>query len=69
MITYAIRLCGEDDRLEIPNPDCPRSELHTPSPRGYVEWFEWMASMRNKGARSARCPGCDLYVIVAGGRP
>ncbi len=64
-----IYLCGGDDRLVIPNPECPRSDLHTPCPAGYVDWHEWRAGMAYKGHTASRCPGCHLYVIVTGGRP
>lgn len=46
-----------------PNPDCPRNELHTHSPEGYIAWHDWAASMNYKGHRQSRCPGCNLYVI------
>jgi hypothetical protein len=69
-MTGRIYLCPPADLpLVIPNPECPRSDLHTPCPSGYVDWFEWMATMQHKGNRSVRCPGCDLYMIVTGGRP
>jgi hypothetical protein len=65
----AIYLCGGDDRLVIPDPDCPNSDLHTPQPSGYVDWFEWAARMTYKGNTQSRCPGCGLLSIWSGGRP
>lgn len=51
-----------------PNPNCPHARLHTPQPGGYVEWFEWAASMNYKGHRQSRCPGCNRYYVWSGGR-
>lgn len=68
-MTYVFTLCGGDERLVDPNPDCPRHELHTPCPTGYVDWFEWAATQSYKGRRQARCPGCGLLNIWVGGRP
>lgn len=66
----AVYICppGPPDLVD-PKPDCAKRELHTPAPSGYVAWHEWAASMAHKGNRQSRCPGCDLYVIWAGGRP
>ena len=67
-MTYKLYLCGGDDRLFDPDPSCPRSELHTPQPRGYVEWFEWAGRMNYRGHSQSRCPGCNRYRIWSGGR-
>jgi hypothetical protein len=41
---------------------CPREDLHTPSPRGYLEWHEW-AERKAKTHVQRRCPGCTLFSI------
>lgn len=42
--------------------DCPRSELHTPAPRGYAQWHEWAEKMQ-KTHKQKRCPGCRRWAI------
>jgi hypothetical protein len=61
-MAYRIWLCPVEQDLEIPNPDCPKSELHTPSPSGYMRWHDWASRMAYKHSQS-KCPGCGLYVI------
>lgn len=57
-------LCIPDvTTLVDPNPDCPRAELHTPCPPGYLAWFDWAGSRVGKGSRQSRCPGCGLYNV------
>jgi hypothetical protein len=56
-------LCPIPREPVIPNPECPRAELHTPCPPGYVEFFEWAAQMSYRRSRQSRCPGCGLYAI------
>lgn len=68
-MTYRLYLCPVDEPLVDPNPDCPSHELHTPQPRGYINWHDWAASMNYKGSRQRKCPGCGLYNIWGGGRP
>jgi hypothetical protein len=68
MTAYKIYLCPVELPHVDPNPDCPRRELHTPQPPGYVEWFEWAGQMAYKGNTQRRCPGCNLYTIWGGGR-
>lgn len=68
MARYAT-LCPVDRPLVDPDPKCPEHEKHTPQPSGYIEWFEWAASMAHKGWKQARCAGCGLLNIWWGGRP
>lgn len=43
--------------------DCPRkAELHTPCPRGYIEWQDW-AAQASKTHKAQRCPECNLYAV------
>ncbi len=43
--------------------DCPRaSELHTPSPSGYLQWHAWAEQMA-KTHKQARCPECGFLSI------
>ena len=43
--------------------DCPRrSELHTPAPRGYLQWHQW-ADHKSKTHKQERCPECGLWAI------
>jgi hypothetical protein len=68
MTSYKIYLCGDDDSLTDPNPECARHDLHTQCPSGYVEFLEWCGHQAYLGATQSRCPGCDLYVVWGGGR-
>lgn len=43
-------------------PECPKKDLHTPSPEGYVHWHDW-AEYMSKTHRQIRCPGCGLLAI------
>lgn len=43
-------------------PACPRRDLHTPLPHGYVArqlWFEQKARTH----KQTRCPGCGLFAV------
>lgn len=42
--------------------DCPRKELHTPCPEGYLQWHAWADKM-SKTHKQVRCPGCGLWAI------
>lgn len=42
--------------------NCPREDLHTPAPRGYLAWHEW-AEKKAKTHVQRRCPGCTLFSI------
>jgi hypothetical protein len=42
--------------------ECPRAELHTKCPEGYLEWHAW-AERKSKTHTPKRCPGCGLYAI------
>lgn len=66
MSRYRIWLCPVPQEPELPNPECPRSDLHTPCPPGYVQWHEWAASMNYRRFKQSRCPGCGLYNIWTG---
>lgn len=46
----------------VPLAECPRRELHTPCPSGYVAWHEWAYEM-GKTHRTKRCPGCNLFAV------
>ena len=48
--------------IDCPAEPCPRQELHTPAPSGYLQWHAWAQRM-SKTHRQERCPGCDLYAI------
>lgn len=41
---------------------CPRADLHTPAPSGYVAWGEWAEAM-SRTHRQRACPGCRLLSI------
>jgi hypothetical protein len=50
-------------KFRFPNmPDCPYEDEHTPSPQGYVEWFEWAEKMSEDHVQ-VKCKGCKRYVI------
>lgn len=68
MSAYVIYICGTDETLVDPNPDCPNREEHAPQPRGYVQWFEWAARKAYRGWTQRRCDGCGLLNIWVGGR-
>ena len=57
-------LCGGDFTLH-PDTDshCPDRDTHSPMPRGYIDRFEWAASMLAHGATHLRCGSCGLYAI------
>lgn len=57
-----IILCTPDERLTVPNPDCPNADQHTPRPEGYIAWHTWAATMSVKH-KQRRCPGCGLLNI------
>jgi hypothetical protein len=46
---------------DIPAP-CPRADLHTPAPFGYLAWHEW-AEVMSRTHRQRPCPGCDRVSI------
>lgn len=57
-------ICAIDiETVTVPDPSCPRAELHTPCPPGYLNWFEWAAKMNYRGSQQSRCPGCQLYHV------
>lgn len=62
MSRYKVYICGPTGKLEVPDPECPNAELHTPQPTGYVEWHDWAQQM-TKGFKQKRCPGCGLLNI------
>ena len=41
---------------------CPRAELHTSCPSGYIAWHGWADEMV-KTHRAQRCPGCHLWRV------
>jgi hypothetical protein len=41
---------------------CEHEDMHTPSPRGYLQWHEWAEEM-NETQVQRRCPGCTLFEI------
>jgi len=41
---------------------CPRVDLHTKCPPGYLAWQDW-AEHRSKTHSQRKCPGCGLYTI------
>jgi hypothetical protein len=41
---------------------CPRADLHTPAPEGYLAWHEWAEAMSH-AHRQRACPGCRLASI------
>jgi hypothetical protein len=43
-------------------PNCPKENLHTPTPEGYIQHAEW-ADQRMKTHTQIKCPGCGLYAI------
>lgn len=61
MSTYCI--CPVDLPFEVPNPDCPNADQHTPCPTGYTQWHEWAAQMSYRRSWQSRCPGCGEYAI------
>lgn len=64
-----IFVCGGDTAtVADPDPTCPRSDLHTPCPPGYIEWFDWAAARAYRGSTQSRCPGCDRYNVWSPGR-
>lgn len=42
--------------------ECPRIELHTSCPSGYVQWHEWAERME-KTHKQKRCPSCGFWAI------
>ena len=59
---HVTHVCGPDETLSLPDPECPNAANHTPSPAGYLGWFEWAERM-NKTHRSTMCGGCKRYLI------
>ncbi len=47
---------------------CPDRHLHTPAPRGYLEWHDWAHRMSRKH-KVGRCPTCGLWAIWVPKRP
>lgn len=43
-------------------PDCPKEDLHTLQPEGYLPWHDWAEKHQQTHAQ-LRCPGCGLYTI------
>lgn len=43
-------------------PPCPRADLHTPHPHGYVAEAVWAEEMLLTHHQE-RCPGCNLWAI------
>ena len=41
---------------------CPKAQLHTHQPTGYVQWHEW-AEQKSRRHYQVRCPGCGLFSI------
>ena len=41
---------------------CPRADLHTPAPTGYLAWHEWAEGMSGTYEQQA-CPGCRRLFI------
>jgi hypothetical protein len=41
---------------------CEREDLHTPSPRGYLQWHAWAETMAETHVQR-RCPGCTLFKV------
>ena len=54
-----------------PPDDCPRSDDHTPCPRGYLAWHRWAEGMQALGYRQMRHDACDLWTqwVTPTGRP
>ena len=52
--------------MEIPSPECPHADRHTPCPPGYLRWHDWAAWMNYRKFRQSRCPDCGLYNIWTG---
>lgn len=48
---------------------CPRAELHTPAPEGYMARMSWARAMTASGHSQGRCPGCSRYLVWSGLRP
>lgn len=46
---------------DAPDP-CPRADLHTPAPFGYLAWHEWAEAMSHTHEQHP-CAGCDLLFI------
>lgn len=62
-MAYKIYLCGGESDVAVPDPDCPRSDLHTPCPTGYTNWHAWASTRHARGSTQSRCPGCGKYAI------
>jgi hypothetical protein len=63
-VTGRIFLCGDGSSpLTDPNPSCPKAELHTLTPSGYLDWHSWASRAAAQYRTQSRCPGCGLYVI------
>jgi len=41
---------------------CPRADLHTPEPAGYLAWHQWAEAMSRTHEQSP-CPGCGAVSI------
>lgn len=41
---------------------CPKAELHTPAPKGYMAWCDWVEHI-SKTHRQVECPGCGLFLV------
>lgn len=63
MAKYRVWLCPVEQEAVDPNPECPRSELHTPCPPGYLQWHHWASRMASQRYSQSRCPGCGLYNV------
>lgn len=55
-------VCTDEGLAVDPNPDCPNSAKHTPSPTGYVAGSVWAGRMLRTHIQRA-CEGCGLWVI------
>lgn len=57
----AAYICG-DGPLVVPDQGCPNASAHTPRPRGYVGYDEWVGRMLRTHEQQL-CDGCDRWNI------
>lgn len=55
-------ICIDDGPLTDPNPGCPESARHTPTPEGYVAASVWAEEMLATHTQE-KCPGCGLWAV------
>lgn len=50
------------ERVGFNHRHCPRIELHTSCPEGYIQWHAWAERMM-KTHKQKRCPECGFWSI------